>query len=279
MINRWLTIGVTLLLASLLVTGCAIPQEEHDAVLAERDAAKSQVVSLQTDLAGTKIDLVTVQSELTATQSDLANVESDLAAVQSQLSSVQSDLNKTRGDLAEVEAQLGKMEAVFGILLFFDDFEGVSEGWDLAPGWSVIQEDDNHLLQGVGHVHAFIKDSQYWTDFTLETRIKLIKGMIHVNFRRMPDVEDYYTLNIYPTVCLSKNPEYPVIADSKLSLRRGIWNDLKVEVIGGSIKVYINGVLEIDYTDPESLESGSINLESAEDSKVQVDDVLVTRAK
>lgn len=51
MLKRWFLVGVMLLLASLLVAGCGIPQADYDAVVAERDALKAQVAELESELA------------------------------------------------------------------------------------------------------------------------------------------------------------------------------------------------------------------------------------
>ena len=67
----FLTLGV-LLFVVLLIAGCGVPQEEFDSVLAERDTAQSQVVSLQSDLS-------TVQSQLQTLQGDYKNQEAKIA--------------------------------------------------------------------------------------------------------------------------------------------------------------------------------------------------------
>ena len=89
MLKRWFLVGVMLLLASSLVVGCGIPQEEYDAVLAERDAAQAEVESLKSDLA--------------TVEGNLATAEGDLATVQSQISSLQSDLTAVQKELAEIK--------------------------------------------------------------------------------------------------------------------------------------------------------------------------------
>jgi len=81
---------------------------------------------------------------------------------------------------------------------------------------------------------------------------------------------------------LSKSPENHLIARGALSIRQGVWGYLRVEIIGVNIKVYINGVLKVDYTDSEPLESGGINFETLDepdDSEVHIYDVLVTTPK
>jgi hypothetical protein len=49
--KRKLVLVLSLLaVAVLLITACGIPQEDHDAVVAERDTAKTELASLQADL-------------------------------------------------------------------------------------------------------------------------------------------------------------------------------------------------------------------------------------
>lgn len=105
-------IGIFLMVVMvlLLLSGCGIPQEEHDTVVAERDAAKSQVASLQSDLAEAETeietlenDLTATESDLTTTQSDLASAESDLAAAESRISSLQSDLDDAQGEIETLQ--------------------------------------------------------------------------------------------------------------------------------------------------------------------------------
>jgi len=96
MVKRWFLVGVMLLLASLLVAGCGVPQEDYDAVLAERDAAQAQVASLQSDMS--------------ETQSQIETLESDLADAQAQLTTVQSDYDKVNSDLAKTQDEIDALE-------------------------------------------------------------------------------------------------------------------------------------------------------------------------
>ena len=57
MIKRWLLFGSILLILSLLMAGCGISQEEHNAVLAERDSAQAQVSSLERQLKEKDIEI------------------------------------------------------------------------------------------------------------------------------------------------------------------------------------------------------------------------------
>jgi len=109
MAKRLCLVG-TMLSIYLLVVGCGVPQEEHDAVVAERDTALAQVVSLQKQLSQAQSDLDVAQSELARMQNDLEAAETNLAAMQSLASSLQMQISSLQSDLAAVEAQIAELE-------------------------------------------------------------------------------------------------------------------------------------------------------------------------
>jgi hypothetical protein len=276
-------IAITLLmLASLLVASCGIPQEEYDALLEERNVAAAELESVKVELATTKDNLASTESDLVRVEGDLANTESELTTLRSEAASIQADLVRIGNDLEGAIARLDRMEQIFGQLLFFDDFDDrpveVLEGWNFGDGWSIIEGEESNVLQGIGHVHASIRPSYDWIDFILETKIKLLgDNGIHINLRAIPSLEERYILRVFAKgIHLSKSPSYRVIASSRYSLRRERWYDLRIEVIGGSIKVYVDSDLKLDYTDNEPLETRGINLELLDDSGIYFDDVLVT---
>jgi hypothetical protein len=165
------------------------------------------------------------------------------------------------------------------IVLFLDDFEdGDAVGWNLEGDWSVIQQDGNYILQGVGPCSADA-GPQEWTDYTLEARIKFSQS-VNVDFRLTTELGMYF-LNIVPEgpILNKKLLDKTLLAKSEWSLQENQWIDLKVEVEGGTIKLYIDGYLLFPYTDSEPLLSGTIGFESPENSVIYVDDVIVIVAK
>jgi len=64
MIKRWLLLGSILLLLSLLMAGCGISQEEHNAVLAERDSAQAQVSSLERQLKEKDMEISRLEQQI-----------------------------------------------------------------------------------------------------------------------------------------------------------------------------------------------------------------------
>ena len=286
------------LLVSLLVVSCGIPQEDYDAVLAERDAALTKTESLQAEVASLQSDLSKAESRITTLESDLSKadsdfswaknqlsrVESDLAAVQSELIAVQdqtadaqSRISSLQNELAAAEAEL---EAVYKVILFVDDFEdGDTVGWNLEGSWSVIQEDGNYILQGIGPCSADT-GSQEWTDYTLEARIKFNQSA-DVNFRFTPAQGTRYFLNIVPEgpMLYKEPPDRRFLAQSGVLLQQNEWIDLKIEIRGNRIKIYTDRILLLTYTDDEPHPRGTIGFELPENSFLSVDDVVVIVTK
>ncbi|MDD4985303.1 MAG: DUF1080 domain-containing protein [Dehalococcoidales bacterium] len=169
-----------------------------------------------------------------------------------------------------------------GLEPFTDDFEdGNADGWQLDDGWSVIQDDGNYVLEGIGHKWANTGlDS--WQDYTFETRIKPADfgSGVHINFRRSS--EGRYFLALYQNgLHLSKQfnqwQEFAHgLSESPGTYSVNRWYDLKVEARGANIKVYVDGVLKINYTDPEPLLNGAIAFETLDNAHYYVDDIKVS---
>jgi len=162
-----------------------------------------------------------------------------------------------------------------------DDFEdGNADGWKYETGWSVIQKDGNYVLQGTGH-NWISGGSDSWTDYTFESKIKLVKGNIHINYR-VSGAERY-------AIGLSESSLYLMRSSSEkegivhtnlknfdMSFSRSRWYDIKITGKGNNIKVYVDDDLKIDYTDNEPVLSGRIAFESLDDSQIHVDDIVIT---
>jgi len=95
---------VVILLSSLLLLGCGIPQEEYDAVIAERD-------SLQVELGLVKSELDDKKSELLSVQTELASVQNELETTKSELQSVQNGLDAKKSEVQSMRSQLSSSQS------------------------------------------------------------------------------------------------------------------------------------------------------------------------
>ena len=114
-----------------LLSGCGVAQEEHDAVVDERDEAQGQVASLQGDLA--------------EAQSQLETIESDLAAARSQVQTLQHDYDRIKNEV----------------------LERIEESGLRNPTWEELRE--FLLLEETDKLH-YDKDSFDCTGFTITVR-------------------------------------------------------------------------------------------------------------
>jgi hypothetical protein len=113
MMKKWFLVGVMLLLASSLAVGCGVPQEDYDAVVAERDAAQAEATSLQSELAGVQGELDDTKRDLSTTESNLATAESDLATANTRITSLESNLSTTRSDYQAVSNELAELKSFY----------------------------------------------------------------------------------------------------------------------------------------------------------------------
>ena len=73
-------------------------------------------------------------------------------------------------------------------IIFSDNFDnGIATGWRLHPGCYVEKDGNNHALLLAEHTWAYPCASS-WTDYALELRFKIIKGMFFINFRTRGDL-------------------------------------------------------------------------------------------
>lgn len=163
-------------------------------------------------------------------------------------------------------------------LLFSDDFEtGKTENWELEPGWGIEREADRYVLEGEGHSWARLRKGDEWADYSFRCRIKLIRGGIHLNYRVSEKGRYIIGFRQDGLYLQEEEPwgEFFDLAASDSRHELGIWHDFEIVGKGLSLRVYVNGVLEMDFTDADPLTWGSIAFETLENSYAKVDEVKV----
>ena len=163
--------------------------------------------------------------------------------------------------------------------VFVDGFETGIANWSLETGWSVVSENGNNVLQGTQHNFA----TSYLDGVAdkLEFKLKLLNGYIHVNMRSSPAPGG---LNRY-LIGFNKDISYigKQLGDNFQDLESGpgvslnVWHDVKIEVIGDWIFVYVDDVLVVSFQDEDVLEDGGVSFETLEDSKANIDDVRIAQ--
>ena len=147
-------------------------------------------------------------------------------------------------------------------ILFQEDFEdGMADGWVLSPGWSVVLDNGNRVLCYSGFPEFAMRGSAYpevsgWVNHTIEFKLKIIKGNLHIVFRQNPTAQ--YWLGIPEGggsyLAIARNyenipPWYDQVVFSQGIWALSQWYSVKIILNGTHIQIYRDNILIIDYTD------------------------------
>jgi len=159
------------------------------------------------------------------------------------------------------------MQELYTFLIFKDDFEdGDFSDWstDVDPGiegsrWRVEEEGDNRVLSCEGSSWGWAGDTE-WTDYTIELKLKLVKGGCGISFRlsHKPEGAEHYTLSFsHYDLSLVKTELYLKEARGtehrhvSMDLDPDRWYDVQIVCIENNIKAYLDGDLKVEYSDED----------------------------
>jgi hypothetical protein len=165
-------------------------------------------------------------------------------------------------------------------VFYQDDFEsGNANGWAItlqdyqAASWGIEMDGTNHVLGLHGEVAAVLTLGR-WSDYRYAAKVKLIQGCVNLCFRQGLDSGYTVTLQTDQTYIgrpLSNGAPGAVAHASGISLNT--WYTVEIIGIGAEIKVYLNGSLTIDYTDPNPILNGGVSAGGQPGGYFQFDDV------
>jgi uncharacterized protein (TIGR03437 family) len=165
-------------------------------------------------------------------------------------------------------------------VFYQDDFEsGNANGWAItlqdyqAASWGIEMDGTNHVLGMHGAATAVLTLGR-WSDYRYAARVKLIQGSVNLGFRQ--GLNSGYTVTLqtdqtYIGRPLSNGAPGSVAHASGVSLNT--WYTVEIIGIGAEIKVYLNGSLSIDYTDPNPILSGGVSVGGQSGGYFLFDDV------
>ena len=157
------------------------------------------------------------------------------------------------------------------IELFSSDFESGSGGWEFSDNqaWSVVQTQDSKALRGSGHVHAFAGDD--WDEIIWRMRVNLSTGRAHLNFHASNGRR--YLISFGQDWTQLMRDEMLAATDISHSLEE--WHVVEISLLQNTIRIAVDGVLEIEQMESNPLPPGGIWLEVLDTSVVLFDDVHV----
>ena len=162
-----------------------------------------------------------------------------------------------------------------------EDFEdGEAQGWQLDPGWTVAPDGDGHVLSGQGHAWARSRQPLE-TDGRVSFRLRLVSGRIHLVVR-LTDAGRYFIGFDANGSDLSKQ-YFPDEFHHDLAARNapnsyGRWYQVEIVLHGNALEFWVDGTRQWSFIDPQPLTGGSLAFETLEDSRADVDDIVVAGA-
>ena len=166
-----------------------------------------------------------------------------------------------------------------GVALYQESFDGgQATGWQLEPGWQVVQDGNNAVLAGEGH-HWARPGVSFRGDFSVQFRLKLLRGRIYLVYRTN-DAGRYFIGFQEDKSDLSKQYWRPDtfqngLAGSKTAHSLGTWHQIEIAGRGATLRFLVDDQLEWEYTDPDPLAGDSFAFETLDDSQAYVDDIRV----
>lgn len=164
-------------------------------------------------------------------------------------------------------------------ILFQDDFDsGKADSWQLQEGWQVVSDNGNYVLSTSQHTFASV-GSTLWTNYSLTVRVKLMTSNSHPHINYRSQGCDRYFISFHAGgVSLWKT--YPCGTHTQMAIANKAfdinqWYSVKIIGNAGNIKVYIDNLLQIDFTDNSPLFGGAIAFEGDDNSTAYFDDLTV----
>lgn len=166
---------------------------------------------------------------------------------------------------------------------FTDDFESNYDEWEIQRGnFDIIFDESNTL----GHTSTssegrISRGDLTWTDYTVSADIKVVdfNGSNRAFLcGRYTDGNNFYGVSLSSKNGLELrkkvNGSSSVITQVSTEIQQNTWYNVKLEMQGSTLKVYLNDELLIEATD-DSLTTGAVGLVASK-VKVNYDNVLVT---
>lgn len=170
-------------------------------------------------------------------------------------------------------------------MLFMDDFESGAASWDVTQGTCSIQADTTNVFNCIngGNEARALAGQIGWGEYSVQAKVKINAmdpGRRIYLAGRFTDSNNWYGAAIYndtPTQVQIRKKVAGTstdVADVPYPITFGNWYTLKLELKGSTLRLFVDGVLQIETTDTQ-FASGRIAL-LVDRSDVSWDDVVVT---
>jgi hypothetical protein len=170
-------------------------------------------------------------------------------------------------------------------MLFMDDFESGAAKWNVTQGTCSIMADGTNVMNCIngGNEARALAGQIGWGEYSVQAKVKVnamdLGRRIYLA-ARFTDSSNWYGAAIYNGTPLEVQIRKKVagtssdIARVPFAVTFGTWYTLKFEVKGSTLRLFVDGVLQIEASDTQ-FASGQVAL-LVDRSDVSWDDVVVT---
>jgi len=176
---------------------------------------------------------------------------------------------------------------------------GEAEGWKVNTGGWEVDDGEYVCAQGGANEYTFFEESVNnadWKDYTFEVQVKPVSGSYAGVLFRVQEPSAvgggwntgkfyYWLIGItasgeagYSKVWKAMGGKETVLDVAADTLKQGEWNDVKIELAGDNVKIYLRGVLQKEFTqddfDGDRYDYGGIGL-AAYSAEMHFDNVKV----
>ena len=158
-----------------------------------------------------------------------------------------------------------------------ENFESGTANWRFGTGWSVVEENRNHVLSGTQHSLA---DTDFdGTIVSIKFRMKLVNGSANIGVRAEQGKTGLHRYMIgmnENSTYIGKQMEekFRSLSSDGPGVSLGIWHVVEVRFVENEIRVFLDGSQAVSASDAEPLVRGGIILEPLESSTVYFDDIV-----
>ncbi|HEX2872506.1 MAG TPA: hypothetical protein VHP33_14655 [Polyangiaceae bacterium] len=178
--------------------------------------------------------------------------------------------------------------------LFFDDFEaGTASQWLAIAGsaWSVVDapEGSGKVYQQnptFADFYAAVATQGTWTDQIIEAKVKVLNfggtstSDVVTIYGRFSNIDNYLAAVLRPDgrvairASVGGAPPAAIKTSPNFGVTTDVWYQLRFELVGSSLKLFVDGNLRIDTTDAR-LSQGTVAI-GGTNTAAMFDDVRVT---
>lgn len=164
-------------------------------------------------------------------------------------------------------------------ILYQENFDsGQAANWELESGWKVASDSGHSVLSGEGHNWARLNSSlALQGDFRFQFKLLMLRGRIHLVCRL--NTQGRYFIGFDENGSGLNKQYWPDtfqngITDAQSYHALGAWHQVEIVSRAERIELWVDGVQEWGYSDPDPLTYGSFAFETLDGSAAYIDDIV-----